>query len=238
MTKVKKLFYCSLAIGSMVAFAPFAQAQHCSSCTSGGSFGTSVVQPTVAAPVNSSCGCNTGGCKGCALGSRFHELQARHQHAQYINSMIAARNDAWPKPFNCADRQLYFSIWEPMIDRGFEEQCVLTEAHFDEQNQLNRFGKHAVAGIMQNMPSNRRQVFIHRSVDDRINQTRLANVEDIVNTFYGQMGAANVAFSTRLPVNIRGSQAEQISKKWLEGMQTPVIPISSGEDVSSAVGGG
>ncbi|MFT7629479.1 MAG: hypothetical protein ACI87E_000477 [Mariniblastus sp.] len=150
---------------------------------------------------------------------------------------VMGRNQAWPMPFNCADRQLYFSIWEPMIDQGFEEQCVLTSVHFDgETNQLNLFGKHTVAGIMQNMPSTRRKVFIHRDANEDSNQRRLQAVESTINTWYAASGPARVSFSTKLPVKLSGSTAEAIMRLSAENQAPPVIPVSSGESINDAVG--
>ena len=190
-------------------------------------------------------GCGHQGCGGAvgggAGGCQFaNELRARSAHAHMIHDRIAARNQAWPKPFDCADRQLYFSIWEPMIDQGFEEQCVLTAAHFDPStNQLNRFGKHAVAGIMQNMPTTRRTVFIHRDNNHQISELRRDAVRETIETFYSNSGPANIAYSQKRPVTTHGLKAAAIQDSLLGNLPTPVIPISSlGQDVNSSVGGG
>ena len=141
-------------------------------------------------------------------------------------------------PFNCADRQLYFALWEPMIDQGFEEQCVLTSMHFDaDTGKLNSFGIHHVAGIMQNMPSHRRKVYLHRESDVDTNNARLNHVKETINTFYGQTGPALVEFSSKLPVTLRGTKADSISRLWAENQPTPIIPISAGsQSVGSSVG--
>jgi len=195
--------------------------------------------------VNNCDNCANVGCNGCrSRGNgdhpRIDAWKAQHdeKHAHYHK--IYGRNNAWPMPWNCADRQLYFKIWEPMIDQGFEEQCVLSSTHFDpETHELNKFGQHAVAGIMQNMPSTRKHVFVHQEGDERLNTARLNSVRETINTFYGQQidGPARVSFSKRLPNRISGDQAEGINRLWFDKMPTPIIPISSGESVSSAVGG-
>ena len=189
-------------------------------------------------------GCGEAGCRSCGgIGNgdhpRLDEFKSRHEakHANYHK--IYKRNDAWPMPWNCADRQLYFQIWYPMIDQGFEEQCVLSATHFDsETNELNKFGQHAVAGIMQNMPSARKHVFINRDGNEQLNSARLNSVRETINTFYGQHvnGTPQVSFSTRLPNTISGDQAEGINRLWFEKMPTPIIPISSGETVNQAIG--
>jgi hypothetical protein len=220
-------------------------------CSAQDSVGSATIPPIVSAstfgyPAVANCGsCGDQGCGRCRSGRngdhpRMAAMKAHHHELAAHYHKIYGRNNVWPMPWNCADRQLYFQIWEPMIDRGFEEQCVLNSAHFDsETNELNKFGQHAVAGIMQNMPTTRQHVFIHREANDRLNQARLASVRDTINTFYGQQlqGPARVSFSTRLPNTITGDQAEGINRLWFEKMPSPVIPISSGETINSAVGG-
>lgn len=236
MLKINPLILAAVAMTSVALLSSDCAAQACSSCgPSTGQFGYPLMG-----------GVNCGGCGSTACGGRcgagggghFQELRAKWDQQQMINSRIAARNDAWPKPFDCADRQLYFSIFAPMIDQGFEEQCVLSSMHFDEDtNQLNRVGKHAVAGIMQNMPSSRKRVFVHREANDVVNSARLQAVKETIDTFYSASGPAQVAFSSKLPITTRGTSAEAIAIKWREKMPSPVIPISAGESVNAAVGG-
>ena len=197
------------------------QAQNCSSCTAEFSY-----------PGSSQCG----GCDTCGGGSGKYRPKLEEWKA--LNAKVCARNDAWPKPFNCADRQLYFEIWRPMIDQGFEEQCVLTSVHFDpETNELNRFGIFTVQGILQNMPTSRKKVFVNRDVDQSVSQARMDNVNQVVKTYYNHMAPnAEVAFSNMLPSSIKGNRAETINQLFIEGAPTPIIPISSGsQSVSGSI---
>jgi len=183
-------------------------------------------------------GCGAAGCLGggIGVGGKLDELKAKCAHTKAINERTTARNNAWPKPFDCADRQAYFSVWEPMIDQGWEEQCVLTAAHFDpESHELNKFGQTAVAGIMQNNPSHRRVVFIHRDVNDQINQQRRSMVEDTINTFYGHSNTAQIAFSNKRPVTTSGQRGAQIQEEWMGAQATPAIAVSTGGTVADSV---
>lgn len=240
MTKSTPVLLFALAVTGLALITGETVAQDCAACAPAPPMTQQVFgYPSGGGMVGCSDCANTGSrCKRCSMfGSG--ELKARREHTRQMNLQISARNNVWPQPFDCADRQLYFKMWEAMIDQGFEEQCVLTSAHFTTgTNELNRFGVNTVAGIIQNMPSNRRQIFIHRDVDDNTNTERMANVKNTIKTYYGQFGGAQVAYSSSLPVNIRGITASNIDQKWTEGMQTPVIPISSGEGVASSVGGG
>ncbi len=201
-------------------------AQDCTSCGTASNY-----------PVASGCNsCSSGG-YGRSGRTSSHRDKLKQAFADAEKSR--KRNDAWPMPFDCADRQLYFSMWNPMIEQGFEEQCVLSGVHFDEQtNELNKFGRHAVAGIMQNMPTQFKNVYINRDADQAISDARMASVRDIVTTFYSQVAPnAQLNFSTKMPASITGTRAERINQSFIEGAPTPIIPISSGSDsVSSSVG--
>ncbi len=230
MSKIKPLLMVAVAIAGVSMVSADCLAQDCNSCGQSqvGTFG--YPSPVYGSVVD-------GNGRGIGSGGHMDEFKARWAHTQEISAKVVARNQAWPKPFNCASRQLYFSMWEQMIDQGFEEQCVLSSSHFNQEtNELNSFGNHAVAGIMQNMPTVRRKVFIHQDVNESVNQARMQTVQNTINTFYGNSGPADVAFSNKTPVTLRGTTAEGIFKLSGENQPTPVIAISSGETVGSAVG--
>jgi len=258
MLKIKTLLSVAIAVSGAAVSSSFGQG--CDACAHA-QFGHAQFAPVQVAPIHvgvpcATCGpvamgppvhvvasrpvggCVGGGCfgGGVGVGGKLDELRANYEQTKAENERITARNNAWPKPFDCADRRAYFSIWEPMIDQGWEEQCVLTASHFDpESNELNNFGQTAVAGIMQNNPSNRRVVFIQRDVSDQINQQRRSMVEDTINTFYGHSNTAQVAFSNKRPVTTSGARGAQIQEEWLRAQATPAISVSTGGTVANSV---
>lgn len=237
MLKIKTLLSVAVAV-SGAALAANCSGQTCHSCAQPSFAPAQVAAPCdTCGPAVAPGGCSTGGCiGGGGRGARLDELKAKCAHQRAINARIAARNNAWPMPFDCADRQLYFSYWGPMIDQGWEEQCVLTADHFDPQSgELNKFGKTAIAGVMQNHPSNRRTIFIKRDVDDSINQQRRSTVEDTINTFYGHTTTAQVAFSNKVPVTTSGERGHQIQTQWLGSQPAPAIQVGSGGSVANSV---
>ena len=237
MTNIKPLFMFAIAITGAMTISGDCSAQGCPSCAAAPS---EIVATGVSYPIASCGDCGTYGCDGGCQSGRVQgvraDIQARREHTKARCKKVCARNRAWPMPFDCADRQLYFSMFEAMIDRGFEEQCVLTSAHFNEKTgELNHFGVHTVAGIMQNMPSDRREVFIHRDADKQSNDARLAAVKRTIETYYANAGPARVSFSNQLPTTLRGTKADSISQLWFDNQPTPVIKISSGQSVSGSI---
>ena len=206
------------------AFQGQAVGQECSACSASPAFGF---------PATSSCGRH-----GCGLGDGH--LRASLEQAQARNALVGARNDAWPKPFNCYDRQAYANVWGSFINAGYERQCVLSSVHFDEEtNELNAFGKTIVSGLVQNMPQARRTVFVHRGGDEDQAQRRLDSVRESLESMFGQASAAQVAFSSELPVRGSALRVENLQRLEFEAIPVPVIPIASGTtSVSAGIGGG
>ncbi len=204
------------------------QAQDCYSCDQG---------------VNRSFGFGYPSAGGARLGSGHHghlanwreRKEAWHEEA----AKIKARNDAWPKPFACQDRQAYFAFWAPMIHQGYASHCVLAADHFDaETHQLNRAGQNKVASIMQNLPVDRRHLLVSRDQDPSISEARLASVNETVSTWYGQSAPHATIGLTDLAIPmISGIQAQDIAQKRTQGNPAPIIPASTiGQSIQSSTG--
>ena len=162
-------------------------------------------------------------------------LKARLQHAREIDARVIARNQAWPKPFNCASRTLYSSYWNSMTRSGFADQNTLSAIHFGEDGKLTRYGQHQIAGILRNMPQKYKTVYVQRDVDEATSMARLNQVQNLVSTWYGQNG--RVAFTDRNPIIQSGIRAENINNAYHAAAAPPVIAVSDGQgSVASAIG--
>ena len=209
------------AMAVTIAFASITFAQ-CNSCgTSDVAFGY---------PGGTCATCNGGG-HGIAGRGQHHEyLKAKLDHVREYGEKVSARNQAWPKPFTCADRKTYTTLWGPMLDAGFADQTTVTAVHFEE-GELTAYGKHQIAGIMRNMPQHRKVVYVQRDRDEVTTQARFNKVQELVSMFYGQSG--RVALTDRNPINQQGLRAETTTNAYYGALPDPIIPIS---DASSTVG--
>lgn len=202
---------------------------------------------SVAAQMCDSCdgGCSLDG--GSTFGypaSRVSARGANHGHFKQNREAwkaeaekIALRNDAWPKPFNCQDRMAYYSVWHTMMNQGYANHCVLGADHFEsDTNELNSAGKIKIASIMQNIPSDRRQLLVVRDQNERISQARITNVNEVVQTYYGQSaGSMMIALTDLQPSVFSGSEADTIIKQRLQGLPPAIIPIvSAGAGIQSS----
>lgn len=185
--------------------------------------------------------CGAGGCADGAIAMQqrsfgYGQVSDRFRATQAQNEKIYARNEAWPKPFSCASRQLYHNIWRPMYDAGWEDQCILTSTHFDENGELTRYGKQQIGGMMMNMPKARRVVYVQDTSDSASTQARVSKVESVIETWYSNRGGV-VQVSSRMPAEMPGWRAVDIVEKATSNAPIPVIPIADGQSgITQAVG--
>jgi len=229
---ISVLKYCA-AVVVAVLMAGVSLAQ-CDTCGSEASFGY---------PGSACAACSTGQGNFIGTGGRvgrgghahFEVLKAQIAHAQEIDARVSARNEAWPKPFACADRNLYSSYWAPITRAGFADQNTLTSIHFGEDGKLTKYAQHQIGGVLRNMPQKYKTVYVQRDKDEATSMARLNHVQSLVSTWYGQNG--RVAFSDRNPIIQNGTRAENISNGYHAAMAPPVIPVSDGQSsIASAVG--
>ena len=222
----------ALAVAAIFSLSNQASAQNCSSCASGDGFGFPVAS-------QSGTSCSGGGCRLRGSlghgGGHFQEFKNKMDHYAVLNAKIAARNDAWPKPFACLDKRDYYGIWSTMLDAGTETQCVLDGDFFGEANDLNRIGIDRVRGIMTNMPSADRTVFVHRTNNEAVDNARIAAIRNTIDTYYGHLGAADIKLSDNLPRSISGLQVQQYSTLRAENLAAPIIQVGDGDSVANSV---
>lgn len=226
---ISALKYCAaLMVAALMASVSLAQ---CDTCGGEASFSY---------PGASCATCSTG--QGNLIGPGIrggHQhgevLKAKIAHAQEIDARVVARNEAWPKPFTCASRNLYASYWAPITRAGFADQNTLTAIHFGENGKLTKYAENQIAGILRNMPQKYKTVYVQRDGDEGTSMARLNHVQNLVSTWYGQNG--RVAFSDRNPIIQNGTRAENISNGYHAAMAPPVIPVSDGQSsIASSVG--
>lgn len=174
-------------------------------------------------------GCGGGGKFGGAIAGHKANFSAWKAHVKEINRISMARNGAWPKPFACADRQLYFQFWQPMIQSGINANCLLSDHHFDgETGELNAAGKSRLRSIAQNNPVGQKAVLIQNTGDQMVNNQRQTYVQQVVSDWYGGSGFSQVAVSNSFPIRGPGARIETLDRLYSEGTAPPIIPVASG----------
>jgi hypothetical protein len=194
------------------------QASACSSCNGSG---TAFGYPG---------GC--GGCGGSGIGGGFGamraDLRGQVDQMKYQSEKVRARNDAWPKPFQCADRQTYHNVWNGFYESGFVAQCTLIDDHFNnETGELNPYGQSVVRGLMKNSPNGKGDVFIYDGPSEVEFATKQRSVNDFVSTWYGE-GKAQVAATNRWPLQGNGLRVETTNQLFSDSTPEPIIEVPTG----------
>lgn len=196
-------------------------------------------------------GCASGHCGSAACGSSnvggLHGYRGHHNgpfkqhvdHLKEIHRRDFARNQAWPKPFNCADRQLYHAIWNPMIDTGVRWNCVFTAQHFNpDTNDLNATGRAKIKGIFRNAPIDQKMALVQNSGDPAVVEMRLASLRNVIDQWYGTDSFSEIAQTNQFPGSFSGNRAQSINFQYNAETPAPVIPVATGTGSTSDVGVG
>jgi hypothetical protein len=193
------------------------------------------VNGPIPSPVANDCG--TGNCDGGNYGANGSWVQRSQAHYDLIKQhadLIAQRNDAWPKPFLCYDRQSYHSIFAVMTQRGWQCECTLTGDHFDSQTQeLNRAGKAKIHGIMTNLPEVARQVHVYRDSTAAVAEARMANVRAEIQHSFEALPEPALAITSYMPHGMNGSLVEDVQKRFVENLPDPAVPAAKTTTIST-----
>ncbi len=183
-------------------------------------------------------GCQSGNCGGGCGSGVGASLEDKWQRFKAECELVMARNEAWPQPFSCQDREIYYQIFNQQMAHGLQVAHTLTSDYFDaETNELNNAGQTRVAWIMQNAPANHKQIYIYEDQTGPTMQQRMQNVRDLVDRWYGHMGSAQIAATQLRPNQIPASYQETYLEAYNTNQQAPVIPVQVGQGISGAVTG-
>jgi hypothetical protein len=159
--------------------------------------------------------------------------QADFKKSQDRFNLDFDRNAAWPTPFREMDRSTYYEWFQPCLDRGWEIELTLSDACFDESGKLNRLGAAKVMQAVRRAPTDRRNIYVWGDSAEKT-QSRIASVQEHVQTEFGRSANLVVSATTNFPVTGRGSYAESITRSFQQNLPTPTI---NAQPVSGAVGG-
>ena len=182
-------------------------------------------------------GIGGGGCAGGACLDKYRagkaDIAYQLDQIRAQSEKIRARNAAWPKPFSCADRQAYETIWATHYRTGQVQTCTLTDMHFDsETGDLNGLGRALVQGLMKNAPSNERNVFVYNGPGQVDYESKVRSVNSLIAEYYGH-GAAQVTATRTYPRSGSGGRIEQQNVLRSEATPPPVIVIPTGTGSTS-----
>ena len=147
------------------------------------------------------------------------------------------RNNAWPEPFQSADRALVREVFCIQVDNGWKMQNTVGTYLFDENNQLNHAGELLVKWIVTQAPTHRRAVFVLKGDNAEATATRVASVNVAVTKYAGGAMPPVMVTDTE-PMGWSGSYVDAIGQQFQSSIPSPRLPAAGNGGGGGGSGGG
>lgn len=145
------------------------------------------------------------------------------------------RNNAWPEPFQSADRAVTRLPFCIQADNGWKMQNTIGTYLFDDNNQLNTAGDLLVKWIVTQAPIHRRAVFVLKGDSAEATAARVASVNAAVTKYAGGAMPPVMVTDTE-PSGWSGSYVDAIGQRLQDTIPPPRLP--SGGSGGGGGGGG
>ncbi len=146
------------------------------------------------------------------------------------------RNNAWPEPFQTADRNLVREPFCIQVDNGWKVQNTIGSILFNpETQQLNTAGDLLVRWIVTQAPIHRRAVFVVKGENADITRARVDSVNAAVAR-YAAGPICPVMLTTTEPTGWPASYIDSITQQFNSTIPSPRLP--AGSDGGGEGGGG
>lgn len=123
------------------------------------------------------------------------------------------RNQEWPLPFNQADQQAVRGMFGVMVQRGWEEQLVFQDFHFEPTTQrLNPLGERKLAWALSQVPVERAQLGLVASVDPELDRLRMQNLQNRASQMTDRGAVPEIIAVRTGPALMRGTQADVMAQ--------------------------
>jgi hypothetical protein len=137
------------------------------------------------------------------------------------------RNNAWPEPFQTADRAAVREPFCIQTDNGWKMQNTVGTYLFDENHALNKAGELQVKWIVTQAPVHRRAVFVLKGDNPEQTAARVASVNAAVAKYAGP-NIPPVMVTDTEPSGWSGSYVDAISQALNSSIPAPRLPAGGG----------
>ncbi|MBN2022903.1 MAG: hypothetical protein JW809_08910 [Pirellulales bacterium] len=145
------------------------------------------------------------------------------------------RNNCWPDPFVCPDRQAVREPFVRMVAKGWVRQNTLGEHHFEPEN-----GKLTYAGVLkvrkillEGLPEHR-TIYVYRALKPGETAARVDAVQQLAAETL-RTGELPAVLETDLPApGWPADQVDGVSRRYQATMPDPRLPAATGDAGSSS----
>ncbi len=167
--------------------------------------------------------------------------QARADWSAWFNrfKLDWHRNNAWPAPFQDADRELVRRPFRIMVNKGWQMQNTLDTNHFNPAtNELTPAGIAKVRWIVDQRVPYRRTVFVLRDRDPEITAARIDSAQQHVAGYLRNGELPAVVLTDLKPQTSPADRVNQIHTGFQSGLPAPSIGGGVGGGGGGGAGGG
>lgn len=135
------------------------------------------------------------------------------------------RNEQWPWPYFCPDRDAVRQPFDAMIANGWRRQNLLGPHHFDaEKGTLTTAGELKVHWIMTQAPPERRSIFVERSLDPAVTEQRVEAARDYASRVATDGRTPQVSDTHLISEGRPAAAVDATYVRFNESMMPPVLP--------------
>jgi uncharacterized membrane protein YgcG len=146
------------------------------------------------------------------------------------------RNNEWPHPFICADRNYAVSPFAVMIANGWQRQNLIGENYFEDgDKKLNSAGIERIRSILRQAPVEHRVLFVQRDLNEQVTNARLDLVQEAVASIQPKGPLPEVVISNMVP---EGRSAEIVAAELNGYVKSPPMPRLSSHSSGGGGSGG
>ena len=139
------------------------------------------------------------------------------------------RMNAWPEPFQFADREVTISPLVAMTNAGWRFQNTLSDHLFNEQShELTMAGQLRLRWIATQTPLHRRTVHVLRSYEPGATELRTQSVERYLDKFVPDGVRPSVVLTEMIPAGGSGEYFENIDRQLKSTVPPPRLPPAGG----------
>jgi hypothetical protein len=137
------------------------------------------------------------------------------------------RNNVWPKPFVCPDRQAVRMPFHMMVHNGWRRENLLGEHHFCPGTpELTEAAKLKVKWILREAPRHHRTIYVHAADNPVDTAARIDEVQSLVVTLAPTGELPSVVETTVNPPGWPAGQVDAIGRKFESAFPDPVLPAA------------
>ena len=139
------------------------------------------------------------------------------------------RMNAWPEPFQAADREATITPLVAMTNAGWRTQNTLSAHLFHPATQeLTKAGEMKLRWIATQAPMHRRTVHVLRSLEPGVTNLRVASVERHLDKYLPEGARPSVVLTDKIPVGGSGEYFETIDRQLKSSVPPPRLPQAAG----------